>query len=167
MNRQTARLMIFPTTLFLIGFLWFTGLRPLLAELHAFRFKATLASLPSVPKQYHEAVLKQAEHWLLSALDYDPNNSLLHFDAFQFYAPLDAAIANTYLERAVWLQNGDLTDYAVWYTRGMTKQASGQMWEALYALNMAHYFYPPFMDVAQQRQRLDKLMEQFKPKGVK
>lgn len=164
MHRTTARLLLAPMSLLLIGFLWFAGIRPLLGESHIFRHKAIMSLLEKVPKDKQTEVAAKAEQHLLAAFKCDPYNSIYHFDAFNFYSRFNAAMATVYLEQAIWLQNGDLTDYSLWYMRGMTKYVSGQIWDAKLALERAQFFYPLFVDIKQQLDRVNKIIEKEAPR---
>ena len=137
--------------LVLVGFVWYTGIRPFKGERAHFAYKEAL----------RKGQPQEAEKHLLRAIELDPHNSAYCLYAAQLYINVirNFVKANEYIERAIIDYNGDITRWAVHYLKGILKFQSGSLFEARAAFEKALYYNPEF-DAA--RQKLNEVNEVIK-----
>ena len=142
-SRRPANKALIPVVvLVLVGFVWFTGIRPFKGERAHFAYKQALG----------KGQPQEAEKHLLRAIELDPHNSAYCLYAAQLYINVirNFVKANEFIERAIIDYNGDITRWAVHYLKGILKFQSGSLFEARAAFEKALYYNPEF-DVARQK----------------
>lgn len=147
----SGRFLIPVAILVLVGWVWFTGIKPFRAEQEHWQYKMAL----------QKGQLQEAETHLLQAIELDPHNTAYCTYAAQFYmnALRNFPEAGTYLERAILDFNGDITRWSVFYMKGMLKFQSGALFEARKAFERALYFNPEFEPARQKLKEVNQVIK--------
>ncbi len=146
-----GRFLIPVVLLVLVGWVWFTSIKPFKGEREHWHYKMALQN----------GRLKEAETHLLRAIELDPHNTAYNMYAAQFY--LDASRnfpeAGKYLERVILDYNGDITRWSVFYLKGVVKFQSGNLFEAREAFEQAVYYNPEFQPAQQQLKDVNQVIK--------
>ncbi|MFC1823021.1 tetratricopeptide repeat protein, partial [Thermodesulfobacteriota bacterium] len=135
--KSDTRFVLIPALfILLIGITWFLGFKPFKAEMEHFKYKRAL-----VNRQF-----KEAEKYMLKAIEYDPHNTAYAMYITQLYmnALRNMGKANDYIEKTLIDFNGDITIWSIHYLKGILKFQMGSMIEAQAAFQKALYFNPTF-----------------------
>jgi tetratricopeptide (TPR) repeat protein len=138
--------------LFLIGWLYYAGYKPLKGELEHLGYKKAMAT----------GIFKDAEKHILKALEYDPDNTLYCLYAAQLYMgpAKDLAKARDQLERAVHLFNGDATKWSLYYLKGSLAFQTGAILEAKAALERSLYYNPTYPEAKEKLDEVNKVIKE-------
>lgn len=128
--------------LLIMGVVWYTGIKPFTGEIEHFKYKKALAN----------GRFKEAERFILKALDYDPHNTAYALYTCELYlnALKDYGRANDYIEKTLVDFNGDITMWSIYFIKGLIKFQMGSLVEAQRSFQKALYFNPTF-EPAQQK----------------
>ncbi|PKN64441.1 MAG: hypothetical protein CVU57_14475 [Deltaproteobacteria bacterium HGW-Deltaproteobacteria-15] len=146
------RLVLTPVAvLVLVGFFWYTGIRPLMGELEHFEHRNALAQ-----RNY-----RKAEEHLLKAIDWDQRNTAYCMAAAQLYmGPFqELGKARDFIERAIVDFNGDITLYSLYLVKGVLQFRMGNLYEARNAFEKALYYYPEFPEARQKLQEVRRVIK--------
>jgi O-antigen ligase len=137
--------------LFLTGWFYYTGYKPIRGEMEHLGYKKALA----VGKY------KEAEKSIVKALDYDPNNTLYCLYAAQLYMGQvkDVAKARELLERAIHLFNGDATKWSIYYLKGHLAFHTGAIMEAKAALEKSLRYNPLYKEAVEKLEEVNRMIK--------
>ncbi|MFC1531967.1 O-antigen ligase family protein [Thermodesulfobacteriota bacterium] len=137
--------------MFLVGTVWYAGIRPLKGEMEHFRYRKSLS----------QGDRGGAERHILKAIDYNPRNSPYHLYASQLYLNhfKDYGKAGDYIERAITDFNGDITMWSAYFLKGLIKFRVGSLLEARVAFEKALYYNPNFEPAKQKLAEVNKVLE--------
>jgi len=137
--------------LFLTGWFYYTGYKPIRGEMEHLGYKKALA----VGKY------KEAEKSIVKALDYDPNNTLYCLYAAQLYMGQvkDVAKARELLERAIHLFNGDATKWSIYYLKGHLAFQIGAIMEAKAALEKSLQYNPLYKEAVEKLDEVNRMIK--------
>jgi O-antigen ligase len=137
--------------LVLVGWVWYTGIKPFRAEQEHWQYKMSL----------QKRQLQEAEAHLIRAVELDPHNTAYCTYAAQFYtnALRNFPEAGKYLERAILDFNGDITRWSIFFMKGVLKFQSGALFEAREAFEQALYFNPKFEPAQQKLQEVNQVIQ--------
>ncbi len=146
-----GRFLIPVVLLVLLGWVWFTSIKPFKGEREHWQYKTALQN----------GRLSEAETHLLRAIDLDPHNTAYNMYAAQFYlnSSRNFPEAGKYLERVILDYNGDITRWSVFYLKGMVKFQSGSLFEAREAFERAIYYNPEFEPAQQQLKEVNQVIK--------
>jgi len=135
----------------LVGVTWFAGIKPFRAEEEHFKYKKSLV----------QGKVKEAEKYILKAIELDPHNSAYNLYAGQLYlGPLkDMSKASQFIEKTVIDFNGDLVPWTLYFLRGIVKQQVGSVFEAREAYKIALYYNPVFNEAKQKLAEVEKIIK--------
>lgn len=146
------RLVLAPAALLVLaGFLWHTGAKPLIGELHHFQYTTALTQRNP----------KKAEEHILKAIEWDRRNTAYCLSAAQLYmGPFkEPGKARDFIERAIVDFNGDVTLYSLYLIKGILKFRMGSVYEARDAFEKALYYYPEFPEAIQKLEEVRKVIK--------
>jgi len=137
--------------LFLTGWFYYTGYKPIRGEMEHLGYKKALA----VGKY------KEAEKSIIKALDYDPNNTLYCLYAAQLYMGQvkDVAKVRELLERAIHLFNGDATKWSIYYLKGHLAFQIGAIMEAKAALEKSLQYNPLYKEAVEKLDEVNRMIK--------
>ena len=138
--------------LFLIGWLYYAGYKPLKGELEHLGYKKAMAT----------GIFKDAEKHILKALEYDPDNTLYCLYAAQLYMgpAKDLAKARDLLERAVHLFNGDATKWSLYYLKGQLAFQTGAIMESKAAFEKSLQYNPLYTEAKEKLDEVNKVIKE-------
>lgn len=147
----SGRAMILVALLVLLGWVWYTGIKPFKGEREHWQYKMAL----------QKGRLTKAETHLLRAIDLDPHNTAYNMYAAQFYlnASRNLPEASKYLDRVILDYNGDITRWSVFYLKGVVKFQSGSLFEAREAFEQAIYYNPEFHPARQKLEEVNQVIK--------
>jgi len=147
----SGRFLIPVVILVLVGWVWYTGIKPFRSEQEHWQYKMAI----------QKGQLQEAETHLLRAIAFDPHNTAYCTYAAQFYmnALRNFPEAGKYLERAILDFNGDITRWSVFFMKGMLKFQSGALFEAREAFEQALYFNPEFQPARQKLEEVNQVIK--------
>ncbi len=137
--------------LVLIGVVWFTGIRPFKGEMEHFKYKKALG----------QGKAKEAEKFILKAIEYDPHNSAYCLYASQLYMNVlkDFGNARDFIERAIIDYNGDITRWSIHFIKGLLKFQMGNLFDARSAFEKSLYYNPTFELAKQKLEEVNKVIK--------
>ncbi|MBP1738347.1 MAG: O-Antigen ligase [Deltaproteobacteria bacterium] len=138
--------------LLLIGWLYYSGYKPIKGELEHLGYKKAMAM----------GMFKEAEKHIVKALEYDPDNTLYCLYAAQLYMgpSKDLAKARDLLERAVHLFNGDATKWSLYYLKGQLAFQTGAIMESKAALEKSLQYNPLYTEAKQKLDEVNKVIQE-------
>jgi O-antigen ligase len=138
--------------LFLIGWLYYSGYRPIKGEREHLGYKKSMAM----------GMFKEAEQYIMKALEYDPDNTLYCLYGAQLYMgpTRDLAKARDLLERAVHLFNGDATKWSLYYLKGQLAFQTGAIMEAKAALEKSLQYNPLYTEAKEKLDEVNKVLKE-------
>jgi len=138
--------------LLLVGWLYYTGYKPLKGERTHLGYKKAMAM----------GMFKEAEKHIVEALEYDPDNTLYCLYAAQLYMgpSKDLAKARDLLERAVHLFNGDVTKWSLYYLKGQLAFQTGAIMESKAALEKSLQYNPLYKEAKEMLEELNKVIKE-------
>ncbi len=138
--------------LLLIGWLYYTGYKPLEGELEHLEYKKAMAM----------GMFKEAEKHIVKALEYDPDNTLYCVYAAQLYMgrARDLAKARDSLERAIHLFNGDATKWSLYYLKGQLAFQTGAIMESKAALEKSLQYNPLYTEAKEKLDEVNKVIQE-------
>jgi hypothetical protein len=147
---------------------WMQGVKPMLADLHHFRFKKCLATLNEqkrLPPVVVNGVMSEAETAISNAMRLDPGNSVIMFEAGSFAANYNGNIVTglDLLNRVAINPNGDLTEYHVHFIRALFHFQNRDNGSARRDLVKACWLWPNFKEAKAALKELDKATNAGKP----
>ena len=151
--KDSPRVIFIPVILLLlVGWIYYTGYKPLQGELEHLHYKKALS-------QKHA---EEAEKSILKAISYDPHNSVYSVYAAELYMGprRDLAKAREFLERAINDFNGDLTKWSLFYLKGLLAYQTGALFEARAAFETALYYNPVFVEARQQLEEVNQVLKE-------
>jgi len=136
----------------LMGFAWYTAVKPFLGEVEHFKYKQALA----------RGQIKEAEQHLLKAIDYDPHNTAYCIWAGQLYFNnlKDFGKADDFITRTIIDFNGDVVPWAAQFYRGLIRFQMGNPIGARQSFEKALYYNPTFVEAAQKLAEADKVIKE-------
>jgi O-antigen ligase len=138
--------------LLLIGWLYYSGYKPIKGELEHLGYKKAMAM----------GMFKEAEKHIVKALEYDPDNTLYCLYAAQLYMgpAKDLAKARDLLERAVHLFNGDATKWSLYYLKGQLAFQTGAIMESKAALEKSLQYNPLYTEAKVKLDEVNKVIQE-------
>jgi tetratricopeptide (TPR) repeat protein len=138
--------------LFLIGWLYYAGYKPLKGEREHLGYKKAMAM----------GMFKEAEKHIVKALEYDPDSTLYCLYVAQLYMgpAKDLAKARDQLERALHLFNGDATKWSLYYLKGQLAFQTGAIMESKAALEKSLYYNPLFAEAKEKLDEVNKVIQE-------
>jgi tetratricopeptide (TPR) repeat protein len=139
------------TFLVLLGLVWFTGIKPFKAEIEHFKYKQAGA----------QGKVKEAEKFILKAIQYNPHNSAYLLYASQLYMNVlkDSGKARDFIERAIVDFNGDITRWSIYHIKGLLKLQMGSFLEAKAAFEKSLYYNPTYAPSEQKLAEVNKVIK--------
>jgi tetratricopeptide (TPR) repeat protein len=138
--------------LLLVGVAWYRGVKPFTAEVEHFKYKKALAA----------GNAKDAEKYILKAIEWDPHNTTYNFYASQVYMNMlgDYRKADDYIEKATLDYNGDIIRWTLYFIKGLLKFQSGSLFEAQAAFEKSLYYNPTFQEARKKLEEVKKVIKE-------
>jgi len=137
--------------LFLIGWLYYSGYKPLKGELEHLGYKKSMAM----------GMFREAEKHIIKAIEYDPGNTLYCLYGAQLHMgpAKDLAKARDLLEQAVHHFNGDATKWALYYLKGQLAFQTGAILEAKTAFEKSLQYNPLYKEARDKLDEVNKVIK--------
>ncbi|MBN1104215.1 MAG: O-antigen ligase family protein [Deltaproteobacteria bacterium] len=151
-TRSGTRVLLIPLLiLLLVGIAWYRGTKPFMAEVQHFKYKMALAV----------GNARDAEKYILKAIEWDPHNTVYNFHASQVYMNMlgDYRKASDYIEKATLDYNGDIIRWTIYYIKGLLKFQAGSLFEAQAAFEKSLYYNPTFGEARQKLGEVKKVIK--------
>lgn len=134
------------------GFVWYTGIKPFKGEVEHYKYKRAMM----------ERRFKDAEKYILRAIEYDPHNTAYCLYATQLYMNIlkDFGKARDFIERAIIDFNGDVTRWSIYFIKGLLKFQMGNLFDAKAAFEKSLYFNPEFSLARQKLNEVNKVIKE-------
>jgi tetratricopeptide (TPR) repeat protein len=138
--------------LFLIGWLYYSGYKPLKGEREHLEYKKAMAM----------GMFEEAEKHIVKAIEYDPDNTLYCLYGAQLYMgpTKDLAKARDLLERAVHVFNGDVTKWSLYYLKGQLAFQTGAILESKAAFEKSLHYNPLFTEAKEKLDEVNKVIQE-------
>ena len=134
------------------GFVWFTGIKPFKGEMEHYKYKRAMM----------ERRFRDAEKFILRAIEYDPHNTAYCLYASQLYMNVlkDFGKARDFIEKAIIDFNGDVTRWSIYFIKGLLKFQMGSLFDAKAAFEKALYYNPEFSLARQKLNEVNKVIKE-------
>jgi hypothetical protein len=138
--------------LVMTGFVWYTGIKPFRGEMEHYKYK----------KAMMERRFKDAEKYILKAIEYDPHNTAYCLYASQLYMNVlkDFGKARDFIEKAIIDFNGDVTRWSIYFIKGLLKFQMGNLFDAKAAFEKSLYYNPEFSLARQKLNEVNKVIRE-------
>jgi len=138
--------------LFLIGWLYYSGYKPLKGELEHLEYKKAMTM----------GMFKEAERHIVKAIEVDPDNTLYCLYGAQLYMgpAKDLAKARDLLEQAVHHFNGDVTKWSLYYLKGQLAFQTGAIMESKAALEKSLQYNPLHKEAKEKLDEVNKVLKE-------